>query len=41
MPGRSSQRVGRHGITVLALLLLIIALIVSGFFLVRFISSAS
>jgi len=31
----------RHGITVLSLLLLIIALMVGGFFLVRFVSSAS
>jgi len=37
----SSQRASRAGITVLALLLLIIALMVAGFFLVRFISSAS
>lgn len=37
----SSQRSSRHGITVLGLLLLIIALVVGGFFLVRLISSAS
>ena len=37
----STQRASRKGITVLALLLLIIALLVGGFFLVRFISSAS
>ena len=38
MPRLSSQRASRHGITVLGLLLLIIALMVGGFFLVRFIS---
>jgi uncharacterized protein YneF (UPF0154 family) len=32
----SFQRSGRHGITVLGLLLLIIALMVGGFFLVRY-----
>jgi hypothetical protein len=38
MPRLSSQRASRHGITVLGLLLLIIALMVGGFFLLRFIS---
>ena len=41
MPRLLSRRASRHGITVLGLLLLIIALMVGGFFLVRFISSAS
>ena len=36
MRGLSSRRAGRHGITVLALLLLIIALMVGGFFLARY-----
>lgn len=41
MPHPTSQRAARKGITVLGLLLLIIALMVGGFFLVRFISSTS
>jgi hypothetical protein len=36
MPHLSSQRAGRSGITVLGLLLLIIALMVGGFFLVQY-----
>jgi hypothetical protein len=39
MAHASMQRVGRHGITVLGLLLLIIALMVGGFFLVRYLRS--
>jgi len=39
MPRRSSQRASRHGITVLGLLLLIIALMVGGFFVVRYLRS--
>jgi uncharacterized protein YneF (UPF0154 family) len=35
----SCSRVGRHGITVLGLLLLIIALMVGGFFVVRYLRS--
>lgn len=37
----SSQRAGRRGITVLALLLLIIALVVGGFFVVRYLTSSA
>jgi uncharacterized protein YneF (UPF0154 family) len=39
VPRLSSRRAGRHGITVLGLLLLIIALMVGGFFLVRYLRS--
>lgn len=39
MPRVSSQQGNRHGITVLSLLLLIIALMVGGFFLVRYLRS--
>jgi hypothetical protein len=38
MPHLSSPPASRHGITVLGLLLLIIGLMVGGFFLLRFIS---
>ena len=36
MPRLSSRQASRHGITVLGLLLLIIALMVGGFFVVRY-----
>ena len=39
MPYPSSQRASRNGITVLGLLLLIIALMVGGFFLVQYLRS--
>ena len=39
MPRLSSQRASRHGLTVLGLLLLIIALMVGGFFVVRYLRS--
>jgi uncharacterized protein YneF (UPF0154 family) len=39
MPRLSSQRVSTRGITVLGLLLLIVALLVGGFFVVRYVSS--
>jgi uncharacterized protein YneF (UPF0154 family) len=39
MPLLSSHRASRHGITVLGLLLLIIALMVGGFFVVRYLRS--
>jgi uncharacterized protein YneF (UPF0154 family) len=39
MPRLSSQRGNRSGITVLALVLLIIALMVGGFFLVQYLRS--
>jgi uncharacterized protein YneF (UPF0154 family) len=39
MPRLSSQRAGSSGITVLGLLLVIIALMVGGFFLVRYLRS--
>jgi hypothetical protein len=39
MPHLLSQRAGRHGITVLGLLLVIIALMVCGFFLVQYLRS--
>jgi hypothetical protein len=39
MAGVSIQRTGRRGITVLGLLLLIIALMVAGFFLVRYLQT--
>ena len=41
MPRLFSQRASRHGITVLGLLLLIIALIVGGFFVVRYLRITS
>ncbi len=41
MPRLSSQRARRHGITVLGLLLLIVALMVGGFFLVRYLRITS
>ena len=37
----SSQRASRHGITVLALLLLIIALMLGGYFVVRYLTSSA
>lgn len=37
----SSQPASRHGITVLALLLLIVALMVGGFFVVRYLTSSA
>ncbi|HEY8198032.1 MAG TPA: hypothetical protein VIG04_13705 [Gemmatimonadales bacterium] len=41
MPSLLSRRADRRGITVLALLLLIIALMVGGFFLVRYLRLTS
>ena len=41
MPGLSSRRASRRGITVLGLLLLIIALMVGGFFVVRYLRITS
>jgi hypothetical protein len=41
MPRLSSRRASRHGITVLGLLLLIIALMVGGFFVVRYLRITS
>lgn len=41
MPNVSSQRANRQGLTVLALLLLIIALMVAGFFVLRYLRTAS
>jgi hypothetical protein len=41
VPRVSSRRAGRHGITVLGLLLLIIALMAGGFFLVRYLTSSA
>ncbi len=37
----SSQRSSRHGITVLGLVLLIVALLVGGFFLLRYLNSSA
>ena len=39
MPRPSSRRANRYGITVLTLLLLIVALMVGGFFAVRYLTS--
>jgi hypothetical protein len=39
MPRLSSQRASTRGITVLGLLLLIVALLVGGFFVMRYVSS--
>ncbi len=41
MPRVTSQRAGRQGLTVLALLLLIIALMVAGFFVLRYLPTTS
>jgi len=41
MPRLFSQRASRHGITVLGLLLLIIALLVGSFFVVRYLRTTS
>ena len=41
MPRLLSRRASRHGITVLGLLLLIIALLVGGFFVVRYLRTTS
>lgn len=41
MPRVSSRRANRQGLTVLALLLLIIALAVAGFFVLRYLQTTS